>query len=55
MKSNLRYEAKLAAAAALIGATVLINPAAAQNAAPQNDAWTFTLSPMSGFLVLAVK
>jgi hypothetical protein len=49
MKSNLRYGAKLAAAAAVVGAAVLINPAAAQNAAPQNDAWTFTLSPYVWF------
>jgi hypothetical protein len=38
MKSNLRYGAKLAAAAALVGAAV-----------PQNDAWTFTLSPYVWF------
>ncbi|MCE2918451.1 MAG: hypothetical protein LW837_00715, partial [Roseomonas sp.] len=49
MKSNLRYGAKMAAAAAIVGVAVLVNPAAAQNAAPPNDAWTFTLSPYVWF------
>jgi hypothetical protein len=49
MKANVFHRMRKGAAVALVGAAILANPAAAQNAAPPNDAWTFTLSPYLWF------
>ena len=49
MRSNFRHLVKGVVASALASFSVMANPAAAQNAPQQSDAWAFTLSPYIWF------